>query len=1178
VAVAAGGDHSLALKSDGTVVSWGDNEYGQSTVPTGLSGVVAVAAGGDHSLALKSDGTVVSWGDNEYGQSTVPTGLSGVVAVAAGGDHSLALKSDGTVAAWGSNGLGESTVPAGLSGVVAVAAGEDHDLAIVGQPQGLAVVPDGATVFGSIQVGSGAERGFTVSNPGDSTLSGTASVSEPFSVIAGASYTLGPGRSQTVTVRYSPTVPGTDSGYVTFTGGGLTLTRQVIGSAFNDPTPLTGAIAGRVTSSGQPISGATITVIVPGANLFGPGAISGQAGSYLVTGLAPHAHYEVMAAPPMGQLQQFYMADVANVAVTAGQTTTVNIELTPVNNQPPAPTAQNTPVILVRGWGPDTPWHDNDPNSEWGYWSALRSALRGFENVWDCNQPDNDQDFPVYNGLGGVINGENGIGDNARSLEYFVQQKALQFKRVHHSFPQSINIVAHSMGGLIAREAISLTGAGVFTVYDPADQEISTIKVNKVVMLGTPNAGSVLADAGEYFLGGLPFWLPSWTSTKNLRTDFVQSCFNAIYNSFPSSVSLYLVGGGGGPSSANDLYAAYSRFMNVQNAPLPPEQVTDGMVTWPSLQGTFYKRTLPTFEVQQFVSVPLYPAAPPKFFSLLDHSELKSDLLAVDWVIARLTDAAEPSVVSPSIAGDVGGPRAKSPRPLDLTQDPPIEQFELATGTLGLGATAKNVVICDAATAVQFQMIADDTNAMLRLNTPSGAEISPATPQTNTNVQYSAVASTSGVVVATYKVSNPAHGAWTAVIDDSGVTSTQATYGLMVFGDSSVAMVPQTGSVFNEGQDAVISCALVDLSTHPPTPVSSASMGATILFPDGSTNRLVLLDDGAHNDGALGDGVFAAVLAGVQQPGQYSISYRALGTNSQGQALQRVAAGAFTVSSGHGSLWGDPVYQSLDTDGDGIADFLEVKCWVNLTAPGNYILAGDLVDDSGAHRFSQSAAFAVDASGPSMATLIFNLAEMRVAGGQGTYHIENLQLFEATSTGIAWVDAYHGSSVVNIQAAKAINVSPQNLATNVSPAVELRWADGGASSSYDVYFGTNAPGLSLKTNQTSTTYGPGILAYNTAYYWRVDARNAAGVTTGDVWTFATVPAAVQGAGLGVRTNCFGFTIAGSSNLVIVVEACTNLAKPIWSPVGTNTLSGGLSYFRDPQWTNYPSRFYRLRSP
>ncbi len=65
---------------------------------------------------------------------------------------------------------------------------------------------------------------------------------------------------------------------------------------------------------------------------------------------------------------------------------------------------------------------------------------------------------------------------------------------------------------------------------------------------------------------------------------------------------------------------------------------------------------------------------------------------------------------------------------------------------------------------------------------------------------------------------------------------------------------------------------------------------------------------------------------------------------------------------------------------------------------------------------------------------------------------------------------------------------------------------------------------------------------------------------------------------GIRTNRFGFTIAGYSNVVVVVEACTNLVSPVWLPVQTNTLSGGSAYFSDSQWTNYYGRFYRLRAP
>ncbi|MHB1310237.1 MAG: InlB B-repeat-containing protein, partial [Limisphaerales bacterium] len=145
IAVAAGEEHSLALRADGTVVGWGRNDSGRATPPEGLSGVIAISAGATHSLALKSDGTVVGWGDNQYGQSSPPKGLSNIVAVAAGSRHSLALRADGTVTGWGfawagyypgarlSLGFGYDwlvEMPRDLNEVVAVAAGANHSLAL----------------------------------------------------------------------------------------------------------------------------------------------------------------------------------------------------------------------------------------------------------------------------------------------------------------------------------------------------------------------------------------------------------------------------------------------------------------------------------------------------------------------------------------------------------------------------------------------------------------------------------------------------------------------------------------------------------------------------------------------------------------------------------------------------------------------------------------------------------------------------------------------------------------------------------------------------------------------------------------------------------------------------------------------------------------------------------------
>jgi len=129
VAIAAGFYHVLCLKSDGTVISWGQNYSGQTAVPAGLTDVTAIAAGWSHSLALRNDGTVVAWGSNTYLQSTVPQNLGSVVAIAGGGFHSLALKSDGSVTGWGANFAGQTNDP-GLSNVMAIAAGWEHSLAL----------------------------------------------------------------------------------------------------------------------------------------------------------------------------------------------------------------------------------------------------------------------------------------------------------------------------------------------------------------------------------------------------------------------------------------------------------------------------------------------------------------------------------------------------------------------------------------------------------------------------------------------------------------------------------------------------------------------------------------------------------------------------------------------------------------------------------------------------------------------------------------------------------------------------------------------------------------------------------------------------------------------------------------------------------------------------------------
>ncbi|MGO8673906.1 MAG: choice-of-anchor tandem repeat GloVer-containing protein [Capsulimonadaceae bacterium] len=167
ITIGGGSAHTLAIQSDGTLWSWGDNQYGQLGIgtttdtdspvqvsqSTGLTEPTAIAGGLNHSLAIQS-GDVWGWGWNIYGQIgnnstasvSVPTsvsGLSNVTGIAAGDNHSLAVESNGSVWAWGVNEYGQLGLPAedpieskvpvqvsGVSGMTAVAGGSGHSVGL----------------------------------------------------------------------------------------------------------------------------------------------------------------------------------------------------------------------------------------------------------------------------------------------------------------------------------------------------------------------------------------------------------------------------------------------------------------------------------------------------------------------------------------------------------------------------------------------------------------------------------------------------------------------------------------------------------------------------------------------------------------------------------------------------------------------------------------------------------------------------------------------------------------------------------------------------------------------------------------------------------------------------------------------------------------------------------------
>jgi alpha-tubulin suppressor-like RCC1 family protein len=128
-------EFGIVLRPGGEVQAWGDNRFGQTEIPFGLSSVVAVAAGrgrrSAHALALQADGTVVGWGDNTFGQASAPAGLTNVISIAAGEFFSMALTRAGRVVAWGNRNRKVSMVPENLPPAKAITAGAEFAAALL---------------------------------------------------------------------------------------------------------------------------------------------------------------------------------------------------------------------------------------------------------------------------------------------------------------------------------------------------------------------------------------------------------------------------------------------------------------------------------------------------------------------------------------------------------------------------------------------------------------------------------------------------------------------------------------------------------------------------------------------------------------------------------------------------------------------------------------------------------------------------------------------------------------------------------------------------------------------------------------------------------------------------------------------------------------------------------------
>jgi filamentous hemagglutinin family protein len=241
--VAVGGMHTVAIKADGTLWAWGNSFYGQlgdgSTVaeysrssPVQIgTGYIAVAAGYYHTIALKADGSLWTWGGNYAGQLGIGTSdylihstpiqiATGFTSVATSYDSNVAIKADGSLWAWGWSPNQHSSPMQIGKGFASVAAGINHTLAVKSDGRlwawgdnSYGQIGDGTTIYrsGPIQVGNGVA---SVQAGGNHTVA----IKVDGSLWAWGSNSKGQIGDGTIVDRWSPTQLG--SGFAAIAAGG----------------------------------------------------------------------------------------------------------------------------------------------------------------------------------------------------------------------------------------------------------------------------------------------------------------------------------------------------------------------------------------------------------------------------------------------------------------------------------------------------------------------------------------------------------------------------------------------------------------------------------------------------------------------------------------------------------------------------------------------------------------------------------------------------------------------------------------------------------------------------------------------------------------------------------------------------------------------------------------------
>lgn len=1045
--IEAAGFQTCGLGLDGSITCW-QSPYIWDLPPVHLEGPFSQVSGGlAHGCGLRAVGGVACWGENDHGQAE---GRSGNFSrISAGGYHTCALLADGSVDCWGNNEFGQAEDQTGPFGpyvppdyVPPVAV---NDAYTVDQRQTLTVSAPG--VMGNDthyedypitawRVTTAAHGSVTLNDTGAFTYVPTAT----FSGTDTFTYKVNDGQADsnvatvTITVRpvYDPPVTiGEMSYYLPRPEDDV----YVLDSAptldeyrYNTDGPIQFAldvtrVVGRTDANGylKDVDWLIAAGIVPPKVTLVIRAYDVDT-TYSGTDVRPERNKVYVNGQYVGDLtgrnddwkQTFIQVDVRKIRFAMPQCNEGGREQKPVN-------ISECATAPIPGHNEIRVDVDVDNSQKvWGIgvesvalmFEAARPILlvhgRGGSKAGDdpCSVPNvgvgceywDKDDGEYYFGFRGRLNSagfltlhmENFMGQGAPVDHAKIIKRVVGQMRTRYGVDR-INIVAHSKGGLDSRAYIS-----DFSLNP--DNDVETL-----ITLATPQFGSFMAAVS---------WGVSWMGIDDYEyTDAMESLREL--KAYQFSMDHPARGG----VRYHAVYAESGRwcfrvkwiwfvgpvpvavrcaeFEQAFALPERKQQATAALVYDILLKNGLYAGGNDFMVTERSANLFNVPGHNSSNTTLngprdLNHHSIAaalrryndSDMSIVNYIANKLRVNAPSSPAGPAFM----------PQATPAALEAGASSLGMFSGVIAEGQTRTQTVGIDAVTSASIVLSWGAGDLYLSLVDPTGRVITSTTA--DPKITYGEVRTDEQTYTeflpgksAVFTMIEPPYGEWQAKITAAGqLPSDQADWVVTVVQDSDITLSLTPDATWRPLNGTVKLTSKVMIKD---APLAGATVTCTVVRPDGTTQTVALLDDGAHNDGAARDGVYGNSFVGSQY-GDYSLSAMATGTAHEIPFL-RTSFSEVQFGSGTARVSGAFSDRGVDTDGDGLYNTLQVDVPVQVTTAGEYAAFAELRSASGG-VLAYANATAELVPGQRKLTLNFSGEEIWANGGNGRFTLADLRL------------------------------------------------------------------------------------------------------------------------------------------------------------------------------------------